>query len=331
MTPVFIFSTPRAGSTLLQRILACHEKIATSPEPWILLPLLSMTKSSSACHTYTSSYSVETCAKAIKSFTSNINQVADKNNSAHYQKLLENFVLSLYQAASENNEDFFVDKTPRYYYIVNEIIKLLPHAKFIFLFRNPLQTYASVLTTWNNNNFFKLYRNKDDLYLAPKLLSSAYKNHQNQSIAINYDDLVTNTAVTLKQVFEYLNIAELAPEKLCLTEQKFAPNEMGDPTGQYKYKEVSANSINNWQEIINNPVRKWYMKRYLTHLGENVAQHYGYSTQALQQQVDSLPTQNNAGLLSDLLGIIYHNLVCKLKLNLIFSKKHNQRNSGFYD
>src|SRR3712207_7451790 len=40
LTPLFLFSLPRSGSTLAQRILAAHEPIATASEPWILLPYL---------------------------------------------------------------------------------------------------------------------------------------------------------------------------------------------------------------------------------------------------------------------------------------------------
>ena len=37
MRPLFL-SLPRSGSTLLQRILGSHDAVATSPEPWLLLP-----------------------------------------------------------------------------------------------------------------------------------------------------------------------------------------------------------------------------------------------------------------------------------------------------
>src|SRR5919107_2181016 len=39
-TPLFLLSLPRSGSTLAQRILAAHGGIATTSEPWILLPYL---------------------------------------------------------------------------------------------------------------------------------------------------------------------------------------------------------------------------------------------------------------------------------------------------
>ena len=38
--PIFIFSITRSGSTLLQRVIAAHEGVATVSEPWVLLPYL---------------------------------------------------------------------------------------------------------------------------------------------------------------------------------------------------------------------------------------------------------------------------------------------------
>jgi hypothetical protein len=359
MTPVFIFSTPRAGSTLLQRILACHQKIATTSEPWILLPLLSMTDNNTRDNSATdnvkensenkgnnlaenvslknhkslANYSYETSTKAINNFANNITEKANKNKTDNYNTLIANFALSLYQACSENDEEFFIDKTPRYYYIIDEIIKTFPKAKFIFLFRNPLQTYASVLNTWNKNSFYKLYRNRDDLYLAPKLLASAYEKHKSISLAINYDNLVNETNDTLKTIFDYLSVEQLTAEEFDLSKNTFTKNEMGDIAGQDKYPKVSTHSLNNWHSAVNNPIRKWYLKRYLTKLGPHVESTYGYSASKLKYKIDSLPSAINSTVLHDLAGIIYYKLVYKYKLNLLFSSKHNSRklNSRKYE
>ena len=43
-SPIFIFSLPRAGSTLLQRVLMGHPEIASIAEPWLLLPLMYVQK-----------------------------------------------------------------------------------------------------------------------------------------------------------------------------------------------------------------------------------------------------------------------------------------------
>ena len=41
-TPLFLISLPRSGSTFLQKILMSHSAIASSAEPWFLLPLFYM-------------------------------------------------------------------------------------------------------------------------------------------------------------------------------------------------------------------------------------------------------------------------------------------------
>ena len=37
-SPIFLFSLPRSGSTLLQRVLMSHKDIASVAEPWLMLP-----------------------------------------------------------------------------------------------------------------------------------------------------------------------------------------------------------------------------------------------------------------------------------------------------
>ncbi len=38
LKPLFLFTLPRSGSTLCQRVLAAHPQIATTTEPHLLLP-----------------------------------------------------------------------------------------------------------------------------------------------------------------------------------------------------------------------------------------------------------------------------------------------------
>ncbi len=320
MTPIFIFSAPRTGSTLLQRILASHEDIATIPEPWILLPLISMTKDNALL----SNYSSDVCAKAINSFTAKV----DENNS--YNELLADFVLSLYQSACKENESFFIDKTPRYYYIIDEIIKLFPNAKFIFLFRNPMQVYSSVLTTWCNNRFFKLYRNRDDLYLAPKILTNAYQKYKDISISINYDDLVNDNDSICRAIYDYLGVKDNSPISFDCQKNTFDSGDMGDSTGQTKYQSISNHSINNWQMIFDNPVRKWYLKRYIEFLGDEVADAHGYDKNRVKKQIESLPSSPKVAVIKDIIGILYQRLVFRFKLNVLISSKHIKK-QGFFD
>lgn len=139
MKPIFVFSLPRSGSTLLQRILGGHPEIVTTSEPWILLPFLYVLKESGLF----SEYGHSGCYKAVGDFFDGF-----PNGKDDYLKEVNCFTKKLYQKYINNEEKYFVDKTPRYSLIVDEIITTFPEAKVIFLWRNPLAIISSIIDTW---------------------------------------------------------------------------------------------------------------------------------------------------------------------------------------
>jgi len=145
--PVFIFCLPRSGSTLLQRILMGHSKISSIAEPHFLLPLILATKKEGTLTKYSH-------LASYRGINDMINNLPDKKNE--YYKYLNEFSSNIYNALSKNDSIYFLDKTPRYVWVIPEIAKIFPEAKFVFLFRNPVQIYASILTTFSNNRFNKI-------------------------------------------------------------------------------------------------------------------------------------------------------------------------------
>ena len=321
MTPVFIFSLPRSGSTLLQRLLANHSEIATAAEPWVLLPLVYMRKNTGVL----SEYSHATSIKAVKEFSSKLHIKNGFNN------LLSEFVLNLYKGTTTGSEKFFIDKTPRYYYIIDEIVELFPNAKFIFLFRNPAQVFSSVLTTWCGNKFFKLYRNRHDLFLGPTLLTQAYEKHKEQAISINYADLVTDEKQCLKKLYAYLGLSGDHHQMLDAGLPKLVSGEMGDKTGQLNYEEISIQPLDKWKFTFSTQLRKWYLKRYIHLLGNGVAQSHGYVVAELEREIDAIPNSGKWPILKDLAGIIYQSAVYRYQLNIFLSSKYRKTDFGFYD
>ncbi len=76
MKNIFIASQPRSGSTLLQSVISNNSHVATTSEPWFLLPLLSMFDPD----IISAYYNHRLAARAINDFTSEIvgNEVFDK-------------------------------------------------------------------------------------------------------------------------------------------------------------------------------------------------------------------------------------------------------------
>jgi len=127
MNPVFIFSLPRSGSTLTQKILASHNYISTTSEPWLLLPILS-SFDEDMCY---SKFGHKLASNAIRDFYINL-----PSGLCDYHSEIADFVRKLYTKASSEESIYFVDKTPIYYLVVETIIEIFPDAKFIFLWRN---------------------------------------------------------------------------------------------------------------------------------------------------------------------------------------------------
>lgn len=87
LTLIFLFSLPRSGSTLCQRILGAHEGIETVAEPYILLPLIHSLKGKGIY----SIYSHEHAVTVIQDFCLNLSRGRDD-----YLAEMHEFALRLY-------------------------------------------------------------------------------------------------------------------------------------------------------------------------------------------------------------------------------------------
>jgi hypothetical protein len=68
------------------------------------------------------------------------------DGSAAYERSVGTAARSLYNEAAAG-APFYLDKTPPYFLIVDEIVRALPEARIIVLWRNPLSVLASVVET----------------------------------------------------------------------------------------------------------------------------------------------------------------------------------------
>ncbi len=280
-SPIFIFSLPRAGSTLLQRMLLSHPQIGGTAEPWLMLPFVYTMKE----YGVFSEYSHRTCHIALGDF---VETLPDKENT--YYKYLAEFCNNLYKEQLKKGEIYFLDKTPRYYLIIPEILRMYPDAKFIFLFRNPLSILSSIITTWNNGKL-RLHGHYIDLFNGPDKLGKGYELAKDKAISVQYEDLVTNTDDVLVKIFEYLDIN--SDDKI---KEKFnkvnLSGRAGDKTGRADYDVVKSETLNKWKSVINSRRRVSFAENYLKKIGKDVLKIHGYNQDALIDQLKEIkPTR----------------------------------------
>lgn len=291
MTPIFIFSLPRSGSTLVQRVLAAHEEISTVSEPWILLPLLYALKERGVYAEYGHVHQVA----ALRDFCAEL-----PRKEAEYFSELRAFVLALYKKASKKRGKYFLDKTPRYHLVAQEILDLFPEGKHIFLWRNPLAVIASTMQTWGKGKW-NLFVWKVDLFGGIENLVSVIEHRRQQVCSIRYEDLVGEGAddglSAWRQIFAYLGLP-FDPMVLSKFKEVKLAGRMGDATGINEYATISPIPINSWKNVLHNPLRKAWCRRYLRWLGEERLAIMGYDLKELLEELDAVPLQTR-GLLSD--------------------------------
>lgn len=303
MKPLFIFSLPRSGSTLLQRTLSADKKISSLAEPWLLLPLVYSLKNEGI---YTE-YSHQIAKLALDDFVCEL-----PNGKQDFFSAIGEATLSLYGKASKNkNAKYFLDKTPRYALISDEIIQIFPDGKFIFLWRNPLAVIASLLETFGRGRWY-IFKFKVDLFDGILKLIDSYNEHQNVALSIQYETFLQCPKQELKRIEKYLDL-DLSSELLGNFSQVTFSGRMGDPTGINQYDELNKETLEKWKLTLNNPFRKWWCRRYLHWLGHERLQMMGYDLNGLIQELNSSKSTFH-NLISDIAWTIYGFIYCFIEI-----------------
>ncbi len=307
VTPVFLLSLPRAGSTLFQRLLSTHSGISTKSEPWIALPIFYALRNEGI----NSVYSHKTLSTGVNGFVDTL-----PGGVCDYYCSASKFLQELYTRSSDEDARYFIDKTPRYHLIVNELLAAFPDAKFIFLWRNPLAISASMIQTYGKGKW-NLYMFLIDLYSGVESLSKAYSDNKERVLSISYEALVSEPNNEIMKVTSYLGLEE----KVHLSENLENADIMwGDRTGQFKYNGVSTDSINSWLKVMSSPYRKAWAKKYLNWIGRERLKLMGYDLDELLTEIQASPTQYKY-FLSDIARSVYGKIYGKYCIQDIRSNK----------
>ncbi|MFX1238961.1 MAG: sulfotransferase [Promethearchaeota archaeon] len=268
----FLISQPRAGSTLLQMMLFGNPEIATTSEPWIALyPIFSFKFDAPELP-----FSANRAKEALFDFLEN------SGLDLHYFKShISAFLLNLYeQSTAYQKKKYFLDKTPRYYHIIDELFELFPKAKSIILFRNPLAVFSSILQTWANSDISLLANYIDDLFTAPKKLVISVKKYPERCIPVQYENLVTNPQLTMKTLCQFLGITY--SDTMLEYGSRVKPNwKFGDQKGIRDAKRPNRESLSKWKSDLKHSPENILALTYLEALGPKLLKEMGYDYQEI--------------------------------------------------
>jgi hypothetical protein len=154
---IFIISQRRAGSTLLQRVLAGHPLVQTSAEPWLLLHPVNALREKG----------IQTECGHDGTYVGLGDFLAHyADGKATYLDAVRAMAQVLYDRALQGTgSTCFLDKTPRYCLIISEHRDLFPEAAFIFLLRYPLAVFCSAMSVWPQDQYWPHLASRFDLIL----------------------------------------------------------------------------------------------------------------------------------------------------------------------
>jgi hypothetical protein len=284
--PIFLFSISRSGSTVVQRIIAAHEGVATASEPWLLLPYLYSLRSEGV----TAEYEHQMMVVAIEDFAKEL-----PHEHEDYLEELRRFALRLYGKAAGAEARYFLDKSPPYCLIAEEIMRLFPKGKFVFLWRNPLSVVASIIDTWGP---WRPTMFRSDLFIGLPRLIRAYEAHSDRAYSVRFEDLMTGDQLRWASLLDHLGI-EFEVDSLTRFSGVALNGRMGDPTGGKRYSSLSAEPAQKWKDTLGNPLRKEWCRRYLRFLGAERLATMGYDAAQILAELDSQPSGNDC-LIGDL-------------------------------
>lgn len=271
---IFIISQPRSGSTLLQRILAGHPDIHSSAETWLLLnPIYGLRNGSSSAE-----YNTQWATRAVREFLLHYTD----GNHVYYDGIREMARVIYGNALDRSGKRFFLDKTPRYYLIIPELLDLFPQARVVILLRNPMAVLASELKTYVNGDWSRLANVKIDLLNGPHLLANAIEQHAQRIHLVRYETLVSEPEMQISGLCQSLGIT-FDPNMLEYANTPAPKGTMNDTVGIHQHRRPSTANVEKWKKIADDRQACYFARCYLQCLGPDLLRRLGYSFTDIEQ------------------------------------------------
>jgi|GEM_PF-5539480 len=201
---IFLISQPRAGATALQRVLGKHDEIHSVAEPSVMLhPVYALKEEGIETR-----FDAQASANSLRGFIAGLS-----GGEQNFIDAVRAYALTLYnKALLWSRKTYFLDMTPRYYMVYDDLRKVFPRARFIIFVRNPFGVLASNLRTLVGLDPDKLKNRKEDLLLAPQRLSEAAQAGDPNVSVVRYEEMIAEPSAAMEWIYGFLGLR--APEDL---------------------------------------------------------------------------------------------------------------------
>lgn len=261
-------------------MLASHREIHTLPEPWLMLELMG----ESAVEPGTP-YNEEFAQEAVREFLQRTEQKLGRPRGP-----IRDTALDLYGRALEGrDESLFLDKTPRYYHIILQLIETFPDASFVFLLRNPLDVFASILDVNLGGNWVRLFSSerRHDILYAPEALLKGIETAGDRGVVVRYEALVSHPEEEVRKLLQGLGLEFESSVLSYGGKVEFEESSFRDPKSIYRHEGPVSDYVNSWPGRLGTRQQRQVALAYLENLGQATVEALGYPYESLVQDLRS--------------------------------------------
>ena len=280
---IFIISLPRSGSTLLQRVLSGHQDLGTSSEPWFLLHQAYARRSVGIFADYAHDWAALGINEFIENYT---------DGDVAHDDAVRAFAQSLYSSAKRKaGASRFIDKTPRYVMILDDLRRWFPRARYVFLVRNPLSVLSSVVNTQIQHDISTLEAFSKELLIGPGAILDAVDAMGDDAVVVSYEDFVTNPENELERICNRIDL-EFDPAMLDYSKNPEIKGVMKDRTGVQQHDRPVGDRQHGWRRMLGNAQQLEFARGYLAALGPDIVERLGYNFDELNDAVREASERN---------------------------------------
>jgi hypothetical protein len=266
---LFVISPPRAGSTLLQRMLGSHSQIATYPEPHLITPLAFL-----GYHDLVDKapYDHINAAEAMRNFVAGLPRGEDD-----YLDALRAYSDTLYgRMLAPSGKRYFLDKTPAYALVLPFLRKLYPEAHYVVLTRHPLAVASSYANSFFDGDWQAAAEFNPIVNRYLPAIARFLREPPAHCLQVSYEQLVREPAAELAQIFAFLDLPN-EPKAVNYGEHFEARAGMGDPITVQEQSRPVDSSIDKWVgELLADPAKRALAEEIVAALDASDVQAWGF-------------------------------------------------------
>ena len=240
---VFLISTPRAGSTMLMRILNATSSIVSRPEPHLMPALAHLGFWETVDK---APYDQLQAQNAMRDLVRHFPNQDDDYYAAcrAYCDALYGKMFDITKPEGEDTVRYFLDKTPANALVLPFLMKVYPNAKYVFLTRHPGAIFASYANSFFDGDYQAAVDFNPILSRYIPAMAKELRSPSVPLLHVSYEQIVSNPEETLQRLTDFLEIP-FEPEALEYKRAHVAEG-LGDPLGVQKHDRPVTSSMDKW-------------------------------------------------------------------------------------